>query len=194
VGTVSRFEKFLPSAFHPMAAGAKTSKKRAAPSQIGPRSKKIHSEKPATKDEKPSVVKRSRPVTLPQTHGSDTSSDEGGENSSEEDDGELEDEDEKMPDAPTKDPNGRCRFNILGRMKYRWREPPSCKGSAQGTENSLGPAQGFETPRSIAPGRETCMESRPEKEHWLRAEETHHRSHEHRPWSRQGYRLQTRCQ
>jgi len=89
-----------------MAAGGKTSKKRAAPSQIGPKTKKIHSEKPPTKDEKPNAVKRGRPVTLPQTHSSDTSSDEEAENSSEGEDAEPADEDEEMPDVPTKDPNG----------------------------------------------------------------------------------------
>jgi hypothetical protein len=75
VGNVSRFENFLPT-FRSMPAGGKTSKKRAAPSQIGPKPKKI---KPSIKDEKPSVVKRGRPVT--QTHDSDTSSDEKVENS-----------------------------------------------------------------------------------------------------------------
>ena len=96
-------------AFHSMAAGGKTSKKRAAPSQIGPKSKKIHSEKPPTKDEKPSAVKRGRPVTLPQTHGSDASSDEEAENSSEEG-ADLADGDEEMLDVPAKDPNGMCRI------------------------------------------------------------------------------------
>ena len=89
-----------------MVAGGKTSKKRAAPSQIGPKSKKVHSEKPPTKDEKPSAVKRSRPVTLPQTQGSDTSSDEKAEHSSEEEDAGSVGEDEEMLDIPPKDPNG----------------------------------------------------------------------------------------
>ena len=96
-----------------MAAGSKTSKKRAAPSQIGPKSKKIHSEKPPTKDEKPNAVKRGRPVTLPQTHGSDTSSDEEAENSSEderEEDAKLMSEDAEVLDVPTKDPNGGYRI------------------------------------------------------------------------------------
>lgn len=92
-----------------MASGGKTSKKRAAPSQIGPKPKRVHSEKPPTKDEKPNPVKRGRPVTLPQTHSSDTSSDEEAENSSEEEDAGLASEDEEMLDIPTKDPNGGCR-------------------------------------------------------------------------------------
>lgn len=92
-----------------MTAGGKTSKKRAAPSQIGPKPKKIHSEKPPAKDEKPRVVKRSRPVTLPQTHDSDASSDEEVESSS----GEDADEDEEMPDVPTKDPNGGYQVRSL---------------------------------------------------------------------------------
>ena len=96
-------------AFHSMAAGSKTSKKRAAPSQIGPKSKKVHSEKPLTKDEKPNAVKRGRPVTLPKPHSSETGSDEEAENSSEEEDAELSNEDEEMLDVPTKDPNGGCR-------------------------------------------------------------------------------------
>jgi pumilio family protein 6 len=101
--------KFPPPAFRSMAAGGRTSKKRVAPSQIGPKSKKVHSEKPQTKDAKPSVVKRGRPVTLPQTHHSDASSDEEGEDSSEEGDAEPADEDEEMLDLPTKDPNGGCK-------------------------------------------------------------------------------------
>lgn len=88
-----------------MPAGGKTSKKRAAPSQIGPKPKRIHSEGPLIKDKKPSVVKRGRPVTLPQTHDSDTSSDEKVENFSEEDAGSV-DEDEEMLDVSAKDPNG----------------------------------------------------------------------------------------
>jgi len=98
--------------FHSMAAGGKTSKKRAAPSQIGLKSKRVHSEKPPTKDEKPNAMKRGRPVTLPRTQGTDTSSDEEAENPSEgegEEDAELASEDEEMVDAPTKDPNGGCR-------------------------------------------------------------------------------------
>jgi len=91
-----------------MTAGGKTSKKRAAHLQIGPKKKKINSEKSSIQDEKPSVVKRGRPVTLPKTHDSDTSSDEEVENSSEED-AEIADDDEQMPDVPTKDPNGGCR-------------------------------------------------------------------------------------
>jgi len=87
-----------------MPAGGKTSKKRAAPSQIGPKPKRIHSEGPLIKDKKPSVVKRSRPVTLPQTHDSDTSSDEKVENFSEE-------EDEKMLDVSAKGPNGGHRVS-----------------------------------------------------------------------------------
>jgi len=103
--------KFSFLIFHSMAAGGKTSKKRAAPSQIGPKLKKVHSEKPPTKDEKPNAVKRGRPVTLPQTHGFEASSDEEAENSSEEgeEDAELVNEDEEMLDVPTKDPNGGCR-------------------------------------------------------------------------------------
>ena len=91
-----------------MAAGGKTSKKRVAPSQAGPKPKKIHSEKPPppTKNEKPGPVKRGRPVTLPQTHDSDTSFDEEAENLSESVGAELTDEDDEMLDAPTKDPNG----------------------------------------------------------------------------------------
>jgi len=89
-----------------MAAGSKAPKKRAAPSQIGPKPKKIHFEKPPTKDERPGAVKRGRPVTLPQTHDSDTSSDEEVENLSEGEDVEFADEDEQMLDAPVKDPNG----------------------------------------------------------------------------------------
>lgn len=101
--------KFSSLTFRSMAAGGKTSKKRAAPLQIGPKTKKIHSENPQTKDEKSSAVKRGRPVTLPQTRDSDTSSDEEFKSSSEEGDVELADEDEEMLDAPTKDPNGGCR-------------------------------------------------------------------------------------
>jgi len=89
-----------------MPAGGKTSKKRAAPSQIGPKPKRIHSEGPLTKDEKSSVVRRSRPVTLPQTHDSDASSDEKVENFSEEEDARSADENEEMSDVPVKDPNG----------------------------------------------------------------------------------------
>ena len=89
-----------------MAAGAK---KRAARSQIGPKTKKIRSGKPQTKDEKLSVVKRGRPVTLPQTNESDGGSDEEVESSSE-GDAELADEDEEMLDVPAKDPNGGRRI------------------------------------------------------------------------------------
>lgn len=115
MGNVSRFKNSSPT-FRPMTAGGKPSKKRAAPSQIGPKSKKkIHPETPPKKDERPSVVKRGRPVTLPQTHDSDTSSDEEAENLSGEDEGaESVDEDEEMPDASTKDPNGGCRALASG--------------------------------------------------------------------------------
>ena len=93
----------------PMLARGKTSKKRAAPSQIGPEPKKIHSER----DEKPSVVKRGRPVTLPQTHeSSDTvGSDQEVDNFPEEEDAKLSDEDKKMLDIPTKSPNGGCQVS-----------------------------------------------------------------------------------
>lgn len=92
-----------------MTAGGKTSKKRAAFPQVGPKSKRLRSEKPPIRDDKPSVVRRGRPVTLPQTHGSDTSSDEEVENSSK-GDAESTDEDTEMPDVPTKDPNGGQRI------------------------------------------------------------------------------------
>ena len=91
-----------------MAAGGRSSKKRVAPSQIGPEPKKVHSEKPPTKDEKSRTVKRGRPVTLPQTLDSDTSSDEEAESLSEDVDVELSDGDEEMIDVPAKDPNGGC--------------------------------------------------------------------------------------
>ena len=90
------------SEFHPMTSSGGTPKKRPAPSQKGPRSKRAHSEKPHTKDEKPSVVKRSKPVTLLGTHDSEISSED--EDSSEE----STEEDEEMLDVPTKDPNGGC--------------------------------------------------------------------------------------
>ena len=106
--------KISSSTFHPMPAGGKTSKKRAAPLQIGPKPKKIHSEKQSFKDEKPSVVKRSRPVTLLQTHDSGSSSDEEVKNFSDEEDAELADEDEEMLDVPTKDPNGGCQVSVSG--------------------------------------------------------------------------------
>ena len=118
-----------------MPAGGKASKKRAAPSQIGPKPKRIHSEGPLIKDKKPSVVKRGRPVTLPQTHDSDTSSDEKVENFSEEDAG-LADEGEEMVDVPTKGPNGGCRVSAFGMDARLMDRPSSCKGSAQGTEDS----------------------------------------------------------
>jgi len=92
-----------------MPAGGKTSKKRAAPSQIGPKPKRVHSEGPLIKDKKPSVLKRGRPVTLPQTHDSDTSSDEKVENFSEEDVRSA-DEDE-MLDVSAKGPNGGHRVS-----------------------------------------------------------------------------------
>lgn len=91
-----------------MTSSGRTSNKRAAPSQIGPRSKKAHSEKPRTKDEKPGAVKRSQPVTVLRIHDSDISSDEGEDSSEKEEDEELSDEDEEMPDVLTKDPNGGC--------------------------------------------------------------------------------------
>lgn len=101
--------KISSSVFRPMTAGGKPSKKRVAPSQIGPKPKKIHSEKSQIKDKKPSVFKRDRPVTLPQVHDSGTSS--GGEagSLSEDGDAELTDEDEGMLGVLTKDPDGRCR-------------------------------------------------------------------------------------
>lgn len=92
----------------PMTSSGKTSQKRAAPSQIGPSSKKARSEKPQTKGEKPGAVKRSKPVTLLATHDSGTSSDEG-EDPSEEEGADSTDEDEEVLDIPTKDPNGGCR-------------------------------------------------------------------------------------
>ena len=95
-----------------MTSGGRTSKKRAAPSQIGPRPKKALSEKPRARDEKPAAVKRGKPVTLLGTLDSDTGSDEG-EDPSEEGDAESTDEDEEMLDAPTKDPNGGCRVYPL---------------------------------------------------------------------------------
>ena len=88
-----------------MTSGGKTSSKRAAPSQMGPRSKKAHSEKPHTKDEKPSPVKRSKPVTLLGTNDSDISSEED-EDSSEGENAELMDEDDEMLDVTMRDPNG----------------------------------------------------------------------------------------
>lgn len=103
MGKVSRSENFLPP-FRPMAPGGRASKKRAAPLQIGPKAKKVHLEKPHKKDEKSPAVKRSKPVTLPQTNDSDVDSD-GGEGSSEED-VEIANEDSEMTDVPTKDPNG----------------------------------------------------------------------------------------
>lgn len=99
----------FPHLFSPMTSGGRISKKRAAPSQIGPKSKRIHSEKPHTKDGKPGAVKRSKPVTVLRTQDSDISSDEEGEDSSEGENAELADEDEEMLDIPTKDPNGECR-------------------------------------------------------------------------------------
>lgn len=87
----------------------RTSKKRAAPSQIGPKAKKVHLEKPHKKDEKSVAVKRSKPVTLLRTNGSDADSD-GGEGSSEEEDIESTNEDDEMTDAPAKDPNGVCQI------------------------------------------------------------------------------------
>lgn len=81
-----------------MTPGRKPSKKRPAPSQIGPKPKKAHLEKPPTKDEKPRVFKRDRPVTVPQTQDSDTSSEGTTETLSG-----GEDEDEKMLDVPAKD-------------------------------------------------------------------------------------------
>ena len=90
-----------------MVSGGRTPKKRAAPSQIGPRAKKFHSEKPFSKDEKPGGVKRSKPVTILQTEGSDIGSDEGG-GLSEEEDEELADVDKEMVDIPKRDPNGGC--------------------------------------------------------------------------------------
>jgi len=105
--------KISSPAFRSMTAGDKTSKKRAAPSQIGPKPKKAHSEKlPTTKDEKPSAAKRGRPVTVSQTHNSDTSSDEEVDNSSEEEDAEPTDEDEEMLGVQTKDPNGECQVSV----------------------------------------------------------------------------------
>ena len=86
-----------------MTPGRKPSKKRPAPSQIGPKPKKTHFEKPPAKDEKPRVFKRDRPVTVLQTQDSDTSSDGTAETLSEE-----EDEDEEMLDVPAKDPTGGC--------------------------------------------------------------------------------------
>lgn len=91
-----------------MATGGRTSKKRVAPSQIGPKAKKIHSEKPPTKNEKPGTVKRGRPVTLPHTN-LDTSSDEEAEDLLEEVNAVSVDEDEEMLDVSTKDPNSGCR-------------------------------------------------------------------------------------
>ena len=91
-----------------MTSDGRITKKRTAPSQIGPRPKKTHSERSHTKDEKLDAVKRNKPVTLRRTHDSDISSDEGEDSSSEEEkeDAELTDEDEEMLDVPTKDPNG----------------------------------------------------------------------------------------
>ena len=103
--------KFSSTTFRPMTSGGRLSKKRAAPSLIGPKPKKVHSEGRPTKDKKLDVVKRGRPVTLPQTLDSDTSSDEESRTLSEED-AKMTDEDEEMgetPDLPAKDPNGRCQ-------------------------------------------------------------------------------------
>jgi hypothetical protein len=93
-----------------MTSAGRPSKKRAAPSQIGPKSKRVHSEKPRKKDEKPDAVKRSKPVTLLRTQDSDISSDGEGEGSSEEENAELADDGEEKLDVQVKDPNGECRI------------------------------------------------------------------------------------
>ena len=103
--------KFLAS-IPPMVSKGRTSKKRAAPSLIGPKAKKVHLEKPHKKDEKSAAVKRSKPVTL-LTNGSDIDSD-GGEGSSEEEDVDLMNEDDETTDAPTKDPNGVSDLTLRG--------------------------------------------------------------------------------
>jgi hypothetical protein len=88
-----------------MTSSSKTSKKRAAPSQIGPRSKKTLSEKPHTRDEKSGAAKRTKPVTLVGTHDSEGSS-PSSELMSEVGDVESTEGDEEMVDVPMKDPNG----------------------------------------------------------------------------------------
>jgi len=95
-----------------MASKARTLKKRAAPSQIGPKAKKVHLEKPHKKDDKSAAVKRRKPVTL-LTNGSDIDSD-GGEGSSEEEDVDLMNQDDEATDAPTKDPNGMSDLTLQG--------------------------------------------------------------------------------
>ena len=95
-----------------MAASQKSGKKRAAPSQNGPKPKKAHLE--STKPDK----KRSRPITqaITQDNGSDSDQSDGddlGDDGDESvDELEVEEEDEQamqvdsMPDQRPKDPNG----------------------------------------------------------------------------------------
>lgn len=91
-----------------MTPGRKPSKKRAAPSQIGPKPKKARTGKPPTKDEKPRVFKRDRPVTVPQAQDSDASFDGTAESLSE-----GEGEDEKMLDVPAKDSTSGCCVQLV---------------------------------------------------------------------------------
>lgn len=88
------------------------SKKRPAVSQGGPKSKKLHSEKPPlAKLEKEKIQKRSRPVTqpVPESGLSDDDEDEGGDGMTFGDEAGDQDivVDEMIVDnAPSKDPNG----------------------------------------------------------------------------------------
>ena len=100
-----------------MAATHKSAKKRSAPSQSGPKPKKVHLEKENTKSDK----KRSRPITKPvvaQSSGSDSESDS--ENGLDEADGAFDETDDfdvgegaeqemevdQKPETKVKDPNG----------------------------------------------------------------------------------------
>lgn len=86
---------------------AANSKKRPAPSQAGPKQKKIHVEKPKKQIEEDSgkKVKRGRPVTLPQNSEPETSSEDEEDNEEAAEASEGEDE-MQIDDAPAKDPNG----------------------------------------------------------------------------------------
>ena len=85
------------------AANSKTTKKRSAASQAGPKPKKIHLDKSekSVVDNESKKVKRGRPVTLPRRDEHESSSDEGEESDS------LDDEQDMQVDSPpVKDPNG----------------------------------------------------------------------------------------
>jgi hypothetical protein len=98
---------------------SRTSKKRSATSQVGPKSKKIHlhkPERPIVGDE-PKKIRRGRPVTLPQNEHATSSEDED----VEDDEGSEsldEDTDMHVDDRPAKDPNSQFSSTLVSTSQF----------------------------------------------------------------------------